>query len=439
MQKLHQIYFSIFKQSILLLLAAQFYNFLIYIYEFLIRLASFFNPKADQMIAGRNGVFEKLKAAFANNKKPVAWFHCASLGEFEQGRPIIEAFSNQYPNYLILLTFFSPSGYEIRKNYDKAHIISYLPFDTFDNSSQFISIVKPKIAVFVKYEFWYNYLSLLKKNDVPSFLISANFRENQIFFKNYGGFFRKIINSFTHIFVQNEISKNLLQSIDYKQITVAGDTRFDRVFELSKSSKSLPIIENFKGEKQLFVFGSAWAADFDFLLDFFNNEQFDIQVVIAPHEINPSEISDWQSKLSAKSIKYSEITNGNSEILACKFLFIDNIGMLSSIYKYADYVWIGGSFGKGLHNILEAATFGNPIFFGNKNYEKFQEAVDLCKLEGAFSFENKEDFHQKFSELYTDSKYLQSTSDISKNFVQNSIGATEKIMELIKITLNKAK
>lgn len=420
-------------------MAAQFYNFSIHIYTFLIRLVSFFNPKASKMMEGRKGIFEKFRAELANNKKPIAWFHCASLGEFEQGRPIIEAFSHQYPEYLILLTFFSPSGYEIRKNYDKAQIISYLPFDTFESASKFISIIKPKIAVFVKYEFWYNYLSLLKKNNVPSFLISANFRENQIFFKNYGGFFKKIIHSFTHIFVQNKSSEKLLQSIDYENITVAGDTRFDRVFELSKSSKSLPIVEKFKGEKQLFVFGSAWAADFDFLLSFFNNEQFDIQVVIAPHEINQSEISDWQSKLSAKSIKYSELNNKNLENIDFKFLFIDNIGMLSSIYKYADYVWIGGAFGKGLHNILEAATFGNPIFFGDKNYEKFQEAVDLCKLEGAFSFENKEDFHQKFSELYVDSKYLQSTSEISRKFVENNIGATDKIMELINQTLFKAK
>jgi 3-deoxy-D-manno-octulosonic-acid transferase len=418
-------------------LAAQIYNISIHIYAFLIRLASNFNPKAAQMIIGRKGIFEKLKTDLAENKKPVAWFHCASLGEFEQGRPIIEAFAKKYPDYLILLTFFSPSGYKIRKNYDKAHIISYLPFDTFANANEFISIVNPKIAVFVKYEFWYNYLNLLKKNDVPTYLISANFRENQIFFKNYGGFFRGIMKSFTHIFVQNKGSEKLLQSIDYKQITVAGDTRFDRVFELSKSSKSLPIIEKFKGEKQLFVLGSAWAADFDFLLPFFNNEHFVIQVIIAPHEIKNEEIANWQSKLAAHGIKYSQLEANKNIGFDCKFLFIDNIGMLSSIYKYADYVWIGGAFGKGLHNILEAATFGNPIFFGDKNYTKFQEAVDLCKLKGAFSFGNHVEFEQKISEMYLNIKYLTATSEISRKFVENNIGATEKIMELINLKLPK--
>lgn len=387
------------------------------------------------MIVGRRYIFKKLQSSFAINIKPVAWFHCASLGEFEQGRPIIEAFSSQHSEYLIFLTFFSSSGYEIRKNYDKAHVISYLPFDNFNDVQKFLSITKPSLAVFVKYELWFNYLTALKAKEIPSYLISANFRENQIFFKSYGGFFRKIIHAFSHIFVQNESSEKLLLSIDYHNITVAGDTRFDRVIELAKSGKDLPIIEIFKGKKQLLVFGSAWEADFDFLLPFFNNEAFDIQLVIAPHEINQVEMSEWESKLKAKSIKYSKINSCNSSISEYKFLFIDNIGMLSSIYKYADYVWIGGAFGNGLHNILEAATFGNPIFFGNKNYSKFQEAVDLVEFGSAFAIEKYQDFEQKFLELYTNSAYLYETAEKSRKFVQKNNGATEKIMKLINQTI----
>lgn len=412
-----------------------FYNITIQLYAFAIWLASFFNEKARKMIKGRHGLFEDLTNKFNANNSPIAWFHCASLGEFEQGRPVIEAFAVQYPDYKIVLTFFSPSGYEIRKNYDKAHIVSYLPFDTLQNANLFISIVNPKIVVFVKYEFWNNYLTILTQKKIPTLLISANFRENQIFFKPYGGFFRKILSKFNHIFVQNNYSEKLLQSIDYQDITIAGDTRFDRVYSLSKGSSQLEIIEQFKGKKILFVLGSAWKDDIEFLIPFFNDNSNDIQIVIAPHEIKAGEIINWQHSLMKKSVKYSEISNKTVDISNVHILFIDNIGMLSNIYKYADFVWIGGAFGKGLHNILEAATYGKPIFFGNKNYTKFQEAVDLVNLGGAFPIESYPSFHQKYIELSQNQDYYNKTCQISKSFVGDNIGATEKIMKKIHKTL----
>ncbi len=417
-----------------------FYNITIQLYAFAIWVAGFFNEKARKMIIGRRGLFEDLTNKFISNNSPIAWFHCASLGEFEQGRPVIEAFSIQYPDYKILLTFFSPSGFEIRKNYDKAHIVSYLPFDTFENANQFISIVKPKIVVFVKYEFWNNYLTLLSQKKIPTYLISANFRNDQIFFKSYGSFFRKILSRFNHIFVQNRFSEKLLQSIGYHNITLAGDTRFDRVYSLSKTSAQLDIIEIFKGKKKLFVLGSAWKEDVEFLISFFNEKSNEIQVVIAPHEINAEEISNWQHSIVKKSLKYSEIINKTNKIEKAQILFIDNIGMLSSTYKYADFVWIGGAFGKGLHNILEAATFGKPIFFGSKNYTKFQEAVDLVNLGGAFPFETFKYFIEKYLELSEKADYFNKTCQISKSFVEDNIGATAKIMEQInKALLNDIK
>lgn len=409
------------------------YNFSIKLYSLAIWIFSFFNEKAKKMVVGRIGIFEKLKTDFSENKAPIAWFHCASLGEFEQGRPIIEAFKVDFPEYKILLTFFSPSGYEIRKNYEGADFIFYLPLDTVNNVAHFLKIVNPKLAIFVKYEFWYNYINQLKINNIPTYLVSANFRENQIFFKKMGSFFRKIIFNFDSIFVQNLSSEKLLKSIGYENVTVAGDTRFDRVFQLSKQNKNLPIVEQFKQNNPIFVIGSAWTEDIDFLKATINAPELsNIKFIIAPHEIHESQIKNWQNSFLKPTALYSDFDKN----IDYKVLIINNIGLLSSIYNYADFVWIGGAFGAGLHNILEAATFGKPIFFGNKNYLKFKEATDLIEFGGAFSFADPADFNRKFIELTSDKNYYLQTSSISKNYVFQNIGATEKIMNYLKNNLN---
>ncbi|MES2795485.1 MAG: glycosyltransferase N-terminal domain-containing protein [Bacteroidota bacterium] len=379
---------------------------------------------------GRRDIFNQLAENQSIHSENLIWMHCASLGEFEQGRPIIEMIKKQFPEKRILLTFFSPSGFEIRKNYPLADCVSYLPFDSQKNAERFLEIVKPRLAIFVKYEIWYHFINQLKINQIPLYLVSANFRENQIFFQWYGNFFKKILFNFNHIFVQNSQSQKLLESIDYQNVTIAGDTRFDRVKSLTDNPQKLPIIEAFKGNQKLFVIGSAWVQDFNFLLPFLNNEKYDFKTIIAPHEINESEMINWQSQLKGKSIKYSECVN-NQEFTTESVLFIDNIGLLSSIYNYAEFCWVGGGFGSGLHNILEAATYGKPIFFGNKNYTKFQEAIDLIELGSAFSVSELSDFLTIFDILYQDSKFYNSTTAISKQYVAKNIGATDIIIKSI--------
>jgi 3-deoxy-D-manno-octulosonic-acid transferase len=407
------------------------YNFFLKIYSFGIWLAGFFNQKAKKMIEGRHNLFQELETNNKFQNNDWIWVHCASLGEFEQGRPIIEALKTEFPKYKILLTFFSPSGYEIRKNYSGVHFVSYLPLDSAKNAREFLGITKPKMAIFVKYEIWFHFLNQLKINKVPTFLVSANFRKNQIFFKNYGAFFKNILFKFEHIFVQNEESFKLLDSIKYQNKTIAGDTRFDRVKSLVTNAIGLPIIENFKNNKKLLVVGSAWAQDFYFLLPFLNSNKFDLQIAIAPHEIHSSEMENWQQKLKGKSIRYSQCTD-NQSFNVEEIIIIDNIGLLSSIYNYADFCWIGGAFGQGLHNILEAATYGKPVFFGNSNYEKFQEALDLIELGGAFVIGDLKELETAIGALIDGKNFYEKTAKISMNYVLKNIGASEKIMNLLR-------
>jgi len=369
------------------------------------------------------------------NPKSVAWFHCASLGEFEQGRPVIEKFRETFPACKILLTFFSPSGYEVRKDYVGADFICYLPADTPSNAKEFIEKINPSIAFFVKYEFWHNYLGILHEKQIPVISFSAIFRPNQIFFKWYGGFYRNILTNFNHIFVQNQSSSALLQNINIQHVTIGGDTRFDRVKQIEDARKTLPIIEQFKDEKPLLIIGSCWQEDFAVIVPFLNNFTKDLKVIIAPHEIHGSEIESWRKALIGSSIRYSEIDMNtsftNPQLLNSNTLFIDNIGMLSSLYQYADFAWIGGSYGKGLHNILEAATFGLPIFFGNKNYQKFQEAVDLEKLKGAKAMKDSVEFSVEFQELYDNLELRIQKSAIIKKYVEENLGGTDKIIKYV--------
>ena len=419
------------------------YNFLIHAYSFIINIIAPFNSKAKFWVEGRKNIFERLGSASLTNlgSTSLAWFHCASLGEFEQGRPVIEAFRVKYPAYRILVTFFSPSGYEIRKNYSGADFIFYLPADTPQNAKKFIEIVKPSIVFFVKYEFWRNYLTELEKQHIPVISFSAIFRPNQLFFKSYGGFYREVLTKFKHILVQNQESFDLLKSIDIQQITLAGDTRFDRVKQIVDAKSGTPaeaiqFVKDFKSNRQVFMVGSAWQTDMEVLIPLMNllKKDSNLNFVIAPHELHQEEIKDWQKQIESKSICFSEIKT-DTKLTDYQVLIIDNIGMLSSLYQFADFAFIGGSFGKGLHNILEAATFGMPIFFGNKAYHKFQEAVDLVKQGGAYAIESTDDLGEILNVLRSNEVKKKKIDKISQNYVLQNIGATEKVMQIVKSIL----
>ena len=430
-------------------MSAILYNLSIYAYQSIIWLVSLFNKKAKLWIDGRRDLGVKEFRDLGNNslssilqpqnpkipKAPTAWFHCASLGEFEQGRPVIEKFKETFPEYKIVLTFFSPSGYEVRKNYAGADFICYLPSDTPSNSRDFIEKINPSIAFFVKYEFWYNYLRILHEKQIPVISFSTIFRPNQVFFKWYGGFYQNILTYFDHIFVQNQSSLNLLQSIGIQNVTIGGDTRFDRVAQIVKKSLKHVVVDSFRADKPLLIIGSCWQEDFDVIVPFLNNFTKELKVIIAPHEINEQQIENWIKVLKGNTLKYSdvgEVEFDHENPFLYKTLIIDNIGMLSDLYKEADFAWIGGSYGKGLHNILEAATFGLPIFFGNKNYKKFQEAVDLEVLTGAIAINDTNEFALEFEKLYDDVDLRKQKSDIIKKYVKDNLGGTDKIIKYVK-------
>jgi 3-deoxy-D-manno-octulosonic-acid transferase len=388
-----------------------------------IQVAGVFHPKAKAFVTGRKGVFEKLNSRFAHNSSPVIWVHCASLGEFEQARPLIEAVKNEYPSFKVLLTFFSPSGYEIRKDYRYADEVAYLPMDTNSNAQRFISIVKPAIAIFVKYEFWYHYSKVLKAKNIPALSTSSIFRKDQMFFKGVGNFYRKILQNFSHFFVQNDDSLRLLQSIGITNVSISGDTRFDRVHQIVQHAEPIPIAERFKGGEHVFVVGSSWEEDMEVLTPFINENK--LKFIIAPHEISDTSITALENSLTVKSVRYSEAADKNLEDYSV--LIIDNIGLLSRLYRYGEFAFIGGAYGKGLHNILEAACYGIPILFGNKNYLKFQEAVDLINRGGAFDIKDYPDLKAKYEMLNVPSSFLLAC-DVTRQYVDENLGATEKIM-----------
>ena len=410
------------------------YQVSIYGYSFLLKLISPFHKKAQLWVKGRQNWEQALREKLAQNNQPVAWFHAASLGEFEQGRPVIERFKKDYPDHFILLTFFSPSGYEIRKNYNQADYVCYLPADTSYNAQTFIKITKPAIAYFIKYEFWYNYLKELRAIDAKIISFSAIFRENQVFFKSYGHFYRNLLNYFDVILVQNDRSKQLLDGIHLTSTIISsGDTRFDRVSELPNESKDLPMIEKFVGNTPTLVVGSAWEEDMDIIIPVLNQLGDQLKVIIAPHEISSDKIESWRKQLQLSSIKYSEL---ESVDVTANYLFIDNIGMLSSLYKYGVVAWIGGAYKTGLHNILEAATYGMPVLFGNKKYQKFHEAVSLLELGGAHTIATSAELLKRL-EVYRDSpELLQKESQIAKQFVQSHKGATQQVMDVTHQLLN---
>lgn len=403
------------------------YDGFIFLYATSSRIASLFNPKARQFSAGRKGLTSKIALAFRDNTAPVIWMHCASLGEFEQGRPVIEAFRELYPDHKILLTFFSPSGYEVQKGYNNADFIFYLPMDTASNARKVVHAVRPVLAIFVKYEFWHYYAAELSRQQIPLLSISAIFREDQLFFKSYGGFYRRILLSFTHFFVQNDESLQLLKSIGVKSCTRAGDTRFDRVHQIVSQAKEIPVVRSFKGLSQVFVVGSCWPDDMKVLTPFINNKAASgaLKFIVAPHEITEAFIGSIISSLEVKCERYSQI--GSSIPDDCKVLIIDNVGMLSRLYRYGEFAFVGGGYGDGLHNILEAACYGVPVFFGNLKYRKFAEAVELIRRGGAYAVADYADLLRRYELLSTPENYRHANL-VTRQYVEENLGATHTIM-----------
>ena len=379
-----------------------------------VRIASLFNAKAKLWINGRKSIFQKLAEA-TKEDQDIVWFHCASLGEFEQGRPIIEGYKIKHPTHKILLTFFSPSGYEIRKNYDGVDWVFYLPADTKKNARQFISIVNPIKVTFIKYEFWFNYMAELNKKNIPFYSVSSIFRKEQSFFKY--DWFAKQLNNVSHFFVQDQNSKELLKNIGFSNCTVAGNTRFDSVISNTQNSISISLVEKFSENKTTIICGSTWSKDEALLVKYIKKNP-NYNYIIAPHEMQ--HISALKNQTNA--LLFSKANNTN--ISDINVLIIDSIGILSNVYKYGDLAYIGGGFGSGIHNILEAVTFGLPVVFG-PNYQKFKEANELIELEGAISISN-------FKELTSAIDYFNTfDKSIAINYTQENSGATKKILNLI--------
>lgn len=404
------------------------YNLTIFIYSLLIKLSAPFNIKAKQIREGRKHIFTELPKIIKHNR-PIAWVHCASLGEFEQGRPLIEAIKKQHPEYRIFLTFFSPSGYEIRKNYELADYIYYLPADTKKNAQKLIELVKPEIAFFVKYEFWFHYITELKNKNIPLYLISSIFRENQQFFKNtpWGKWYRNLLFGFRHFFVQDEQSVKLLGNIGLTNVTQAGDTRFDRVAEIARNGKDIPLVEQFKGNSQLVVAGSTWKPDEEILIEYIHSHP-EIKFVIAPHETKRGNIDRLISQLKTPVICYTEATG--EAVMNKQVMIIDTIGLLSSVYKYADLAYIGGGFGVGIHNTLEAAIFGMPIIFG-PNYLKFKEATTMVELGVAYPVNDYSGLKTILEPLLSDTKKRETIADACRSFTQQNLGATQTIVNKV--------
>ena len=405
------------------------YNLIIYVYLFGVAVYSLFNEKVRKMWRGERAAFKVLKEKVDPEAKYV-WFHAASLGDFEQGRPLMERLRQEYPEYKILLTFFSPSGYEVRKNYQGADIICYLPLDTPINAIRFLRLIRPVKAYFIKYEFWYNYLHILKHRNVPVYSVSSIFRQDQVFFKWYGRQYGRVLNCFTHFFVQNELSKELLQKIGITDVTVVGDTRFDRVLQIKEAAKQLPIVEEFTQKSHVFVAGSSWQPDEEIFIKYFN-EHPEWKLIIAPHVIGEDHLKQIEKLLEGrKVVRYTAAEKSASEksLASYDVLIIDCFGLLSSIYHYGDVAYVGGGFGVGIHNLLEAAVWDVPVFFGPNNH-KFQEAQGLKQC-GGFEISNYETFAAQMDRFAADDAYLKEQGQKAGQFVQSLAGATDKVMTL---------
>ena len=408
------------------------YNIIVYSVIGGIRFVALFNKKLSIFVKGRNAIFSTLAAKLAP-KDEVIWFHSASLGEFEQGIPIIEKLKAHHPNYKILVTFFSPSGYEVRKNYPLADCVSYLPFDTPKNAQKFIASLNIKLAIFIKYEFWPNFLKALKQNQIPTLLVSGIFRNNQLFFKAYGGFYRNSLQSFNHFFVQNQLSKDLLNNIGITAVSLSGDTRFDRVFSITKQAKKLDFIAAFTKDKITLVAGSTWPEDEEILMNYINNFASDKEkFILAPHNIKEAGIKQLINSCQKTSCCYSDPKKDSQ----AQVLVIDSIGLLTSVYGYATIAYVGGGFNKsGIHNILEPASYGLPIIIG-PNYEKFNEAKALIQLGACTTIADKKAFNTAYLNLIDNAETIPRKGALSKTYILKNIGATDKIYTFIKSQLN---
>jgi len=408
------------------------YNFAIFFYGIAIWIASFFNAKAKIFIDGRKNIFESISTKINGDTSKKIWFHCSSLGEFEQARPIIEAIKQTHIDYKIIITFFSPSGFEIRKNYPLADYIFYLPLDTSVHAKKLLELFNPSMVFFVKYEFWYHYLHQLYNRKTPIYLLSATFLEDQIFFRWYGVFFRNMLHYFEIIFTQNESSKALLKSIQIDNVIVSKDTRFDRVYDTTRNLKPLSKIELFKQDSFILVAGSSYIEEENIINQFLNKyPDKKIKIIIAPHEIDGSHLKEIQEIFEGKKTCFYS-TADDENLISSQVLIIDNIGLLSSIYQYADIAIIGGGFGsKGLHNTLEAAAFGMPILFGPNNHLKFPESIQLIENGSAFIIHNSEEFDLQISSFIDDEVKLKNISALSRKFILTNTGATEIILSQI--------
>lgn len=403
------------------------YNLGILGYYLLVRIVSIRNDKARKWIEGRKEIFKRLSETIVPGER-ILWFHASSLGEFEQGRPVIEAIRELKPEYKILLTFFSPSGYELRKNYPYADYVFYLPLDTKKNAIRFIDIVRPEKVFFIKYEFWYNFLTQLKEEEIPTYIFSALFRPSQIFFKPWGGWYLKAISTYEHIFVQNQESFNILHQFGFKTVSVSGDTRLDRVGQIADAAPRLTKLELFCGDQKAIIAGSTWKEDEDLFIPYVNKCPSNLKFVIAPHEVNPQSLERIAAALEKPYAFYSTATN--EELLKAEVLIVDGYGYLVSVYRYGMLAYVGGGFTKGIHSILEPAVFGLPVLFG-PDFHKFQEAHDMLKLGAAFLINDYADLETCIDTLRSVPEKLNTAANIARSYVNNNRGASKEIVKYL--------
>lgn len=403
------------------------YNLAIIIYDIAVHLAAPFSRKPRKMMKGHWVVYELLRQQLEKDARYI-WFHAASLGEFEQGRPLIEKIRAKYPDYRILLTFFSPSGYEVRKNYRGADIVCYLPFDKPRNVKKFLDLVNPCMAFFIKYEFWNNYLHACRRRQIPVYSVSSIFRENQVFFRWYGRSYSDVLRCVTHFFVQNEASRELLARKGITNVTVAGDTRFDRVLDICRQAKDLPLVKAFKQDAKVLVAGSSWAPDEDLIIPYFNAHP-EMKLVLAPHVVSEDHLKEIEGKLRRPFVRYSRVTEESAARADC--LIIDGYGLLSSIYRYGEMAYVGGGFGVGIHNVPEAAVYGVPVLIGPNN-RKFREAQDLLREGGCMEVTDADTFGRTMDRLLSDGKFLAERGRIAGQYIERNAGASDLIFDSVK-------